>query len=195
MKKLLIALCVFLLISCVAEKKPNLINTSVRINDIRGLSILPPQEPGWTIEHRGDNRVVFGKVETNPYSTHAIHVILIRLPKIKSKEHFLQYVSKGKDAQQPIERFEAIKINREVISDQSNYCVKFHDVVKDKKARTPSGMKPMILEVIGKTCQHPKNKTIGVDFGYSYRYPTGSKDPELEQKAKAFLKEVQFTDF
>ena len=56
-------------------------------------------------------------------------------------------------------------------------------------------MESMILEAIGKTCQHPKNKTIGVDLAYTYRYESGARDSEIEKKASAFLKDIRFTEF
>lgn len=195
LKKFLIVLFAILLMSCVVEKKPTYVDPSVRIKEVKGLSMLPPQGPNWSLKYLGDTQAVFGKKGADPDSSYIVQVTLFRLPEFETPKSFLQYVSKNKDAQQPKDRFKGIQKKREVFADQSTYCVKFHDIAEDKKAQTSSGVGSMILEVIGKTCQHPKNKTIGVDFGYSYRYSSGNEDPELKEKANAFMKEVQFTEF
>jgi hypothetical protein len=195
MRKILIMLSILLLISCAAEKKPTLVDPSVRINNVKGISILPPQEQGWTIVRLNETQAVFGKKGLDSSSSYIVGVTVFRLPKFGSEEQYLQYVSKMKATQQPAERFRAIQNNYEICPDQSTYCVQHHEIVEDKKAKTPIGKQSMILEAIGKTIQHPKNSSIGVDFGYTYRYPSGGEDPMLNVKAEAFLKSVQFTDF
>jgi hypothetical protein len=191
----MIMLSILLLISCATEKKPVLVDPSVRINNVRGISIFPPQEQGWTIVDLNETHAVFGKKGLDSSSSYIVQVTLFRLPKFESEKQYLQYVSKMKAAQQPAERFRVIKNNYEICPDRSTYCVQHHEIAEDKIAKTPIGKQSMIFEVIGKTIQHPENSSIGVDFGYSYRYPSGGEDPMLNVKAKAFLKSVQFTNF
>lgn len=177
------------------DKKPVPVDSSVRINEVKGLSILPPPGQGWTIEHIGETQVVFGKKGISPGASYIVQATLFKLPKMESEQEFVKYISQMKTAQQPVERFEMVKTKYDFNAFQSAYCVKHHEVGEDKKAYKTTGNPYMILEVIGNTCQHPKNKAIGVDFGYSYRYPWGGRDPQLEEEAEAFLNAVEFREF
>jgi hypothetical protein len=195
MKGILIGLSVLLLVSCAHQMYPGVADPSVRINNVSGVSVLPPQDQGWPIPHRSLYELGLIKRGDKPDSTYAARVKLFQLPKIDSAEQYLKYVSEGRAAEPATGRFKITQNKEEIYSGREGYCVRYHSVSEDKAAKTQSGAKVMVMETIGYNCQHSKNKAIGVDFGYSYRHYAGDEDANLEKKANAFLDQVQFTDF
>jgi hypothetical protein len=195
MKGILIGLSVLLLVSCAHQMYPGVADPSVRINNVSGVSVLPPQDQGWLIPHMSLYELGFVKRGDKPDATYAAQVKLFQLPKIDSEEQYLKYVSEGRAAGPETRRFKIIQNKEEIYHGREGYCVKHHSVSEDKAAKTQSGPKGMVLETIGYNCQHPKNKAIGVYFEYSYRHHAGDEDSNLEKKANAFLDQVRFTDF
>jgi hypothetical protein len=195
MKGILITLSILLLVSCAHQMYPGVADPSVRINNVSGVSVLPPQEQGWIIPQMSLYELALIKRGSKPDATYAAQVKLFQLPKIESEELYLQYVSQGRAAEPETGRFKIIQNKEEIVTGRETYCVKYQSVSEDKAAKTRSGAKAMIMETIGYNCQHSKNKSIGVDFGYSYRHYAGDEDADLEKKANAFLEQVRFTDF
>lgn len=160
-----------------------------------GLSLLPPQGEGWITARLNDTQAAFVKDGTAPGSTYVVQATLFKLPRIDSRQKFLDHVIEMKTGQQGEDRDKRGQKTYEILVVQSAYCVRHHEIGEAKRTRDPSGKRPMILEVIGNTCQHPEDNTIGVDYGYSYIYPAGKGDPELREKAGGFLDGVRFTGF
>jgi hypothetical protein len=174
---------------------PGVADPSVRINNVSGVSVLPPQEQGWLIPHMSLYELGLIKQGSKPDATYVVAVRIFQLPEIESEQQYFQYVSKGRSAEPATGRFKIIQNKEDIFRGREGYCVKYHSVSEDNAAKTQSGVKTMVMESIGYNCQHNKNKQIGVDFGYSYRHYRGDDDPNLEKKANAFLDQVQFTDF
>ena len=194
-KGIIIGLSVLLLLSCAHQMYPDVADPSVRINNVSGVSVLPPQEQGWLIPYTSQHELGLVKQGDNPDSTYAVQVELFHLPKIDSAEQYLKYVSEGRAAGPETGRFKNIQNKEEIYTGREGYCVRFHTVSEDKAAKTQSGEKVMVMETIGYNCQQSKNRTIGVDFEYSYRHYPGDEDVNLEKKANDFLDQVRFTDF
>lgn len=168
---------------------------SKRLEDVYGVSVLPPQEKGWSVMQKGKTQLVLAKKGPTENSTYIAPVTIFKLPKIKTEQQFLEYISKMKEVQQPKERFKVIQDNHEFIPGGTNHIIKYHKIVEDKVATAKYGNKTMLMEIIGYTFQHPKNFSIGVDFGYSYRYHIGAEDKKLLDKANAFLDQIKLIDF
>ncbi len=194
MKKFLIVFIAFLLTSCVHEKKPNFADTSKRIDDVIGVSVLPPQEQGWQIENKSKTQLILAKYGPAKNSSYIANITIFKLPKFESEQQFTEYISEGKKAQQPKERFKVIQDKKENIKGGTNYIMKYHTIAEDKVATAKYGNKTMILEVFGYTGQHPKNHSIGIELGYSYRYQVGDEDINFEEKANTFLDQIIITD-
>jgi len=195
MKGFFVTLSLLLVVSCATQSFPVRVDPSGRINNVSGVSVLPPQDKGWIIAQASTYQIAFIKQGSWPDSTYTALVTLFEIPKIESEEDYLQYVSKGRSAGPATGRFTTVINNEEIFRGRESYCVKYHSISEDRAAKTKSGAKSMIMETIGYCCQHPKNKIVGVDFGYSYRHYGGDEDADLEKKANAFLDQVQFTGF
>ncbi|WP_022664033.1 hypothetical protein [Desulfospira joergensenii] len=194
MKKILILLFVFLLTSCVHEKTSNFVDPSERINDVVGVSVLPPQEEGWQIASKNKTQLVLAKYGPTENSSYIANITIFKLPKFETEQQFTQYISEGKKAQQPEERFRVIQDEKENIKGGANYIMKYHTIAEDKVATAKYGNKTMILEVLGYTGQHPQNHAIGIELGYSYRYQLGNEDINFKEKANTFLDSIIITD-
>ena len=194
MKKILLVLFAFFLMSCVHQTKPNLVDPSKRINDVVGVSVLPPQEEGWKVLNKNKTQLVLSKYGPTENSSYIANITIFKLPKFETEQQFTQYISKAKKSQQPEERFRVIQDKKESIKGGTNYIMKYHTIAEDKVATAKYGNKTMLLEVIGYTGQHPKNHSIGIELGYSYRYHIGAEDSKFKEKANAFLDQIIITD-
>lgn len=174
--------------------KTEIDDPSVRINEVTGVSVLPPQEKGWQVLERSKTNLVLGKKGPTSSSTYIAIVTLFKLPKLETEYEFLEYISKMKEAQQPKEKFRLIKDKKEMIRGGTNHIIKYHAIAEDKVATAKFGDKTQLLEIIGYTGQHPSNHSIGVDLGYSFRHQAGAEDVNFEEKANAFLDQIIITD-
>src|SRR2546422_7861287 len=158
-------------------------------------SVLPPQEPGWQILQRSTFLLALGKRGPQPDATYIASVILYKLPDVDSEVQFLKLISERRLSEPDTGRFRIVK-NAEEISHRSEvYCVKYHTISEDHAARTSSGARSMLSEMMGYHCQHPKNKNVGVNFQYSHRHYPGDEDPLIGKKAAEFLEDVKFIAF
>lgn len=194
MKHIVSLLLLSLLIasSCMANE---IDDSSKRINIAYGLSVLPPQENGWKVFHKSEFQLVLGKNGPTKGSSYIANVKLFKLPSFETEQQFVKYISEGKKAQRPVERFKVIQNKEEIISGGTNHIIKYHSIAEDKVASAKYGNITMLLEVFGYTFQHPENHSIGVEIGYSYRYHIGKEDKAFEEKANAFLDQIKITDF
>ncbi|HTP66766.1 MAG TPA: hypothetical protein VMJ66_15345 [Geobacteraceae bacterium] len=195
MKKCLVVFFFLLLSSCVYQRYPGIADPSIRINNVSGVSVLPPQEQGWLIPQMSLYQLTFIKQGVKQDSTYVAQVVLFKLASFESEQSFLQYVSQGRAAGPDTGRFETLKNKEEIFRGREVICVKYGSVSVDKASKTQSAVRTMIMETTGYCCQHPKNKNIGVDFGYSYRHYPGDEDADFEKKAHEFLEQIRFTDF
>jgi hypothetical protein len=157
MKRILLVLFALLIISCVHQTKPNLVDPSKRINDVVGVSVLPPQEEGWQVKKIDKTQLVLSKYGSTENSSYVVIVKIFKLPKFEIEQEFIQYISEAKKAQQPEERFRVIQDKKESIKGGMNYIMKYHTIAEDKVATAKYGNKTMVLEIIGYTFQHPKS--------------------------------------
>ena len=160
-----------------------------------GLSVLPPQEEKWALMIGSTFQVAFGKGGPQSDATYMAVVDLYQLPDFESADQFFAHVSKGRLAEPDIGRFRFIKNEEELRRGEDFYCLEYKTISKDQGAATPAGKKTMLLQMIGRHCQHPKRKNVGVHIEYSHRHYAGDEDPEIQRKADAFLDHVTFTDF
>jgi len=191
----MMGLSMLLLVSCANQRYTGLADPSKRIDKVSGVSVLPPQEQGWFIPHMSLYELGLVKQGSLPNATYAAQVKLFQLPEFESEEQYFQYISQGRAAGPATGRFNQLQNKEELFRGRGAYCVKFYNISEDRAPKTPSVVRSMVMETIGYNCQHPKNKSIGVDFEYSYRHYAGDEDANLEKKANAFLDQVQFTDF
>lgn len=167
------------------------------IDDILDHSIyykfVPPKNEDWIIAYRNKSQMALAKNGEKEDETYALSIILFELPKIDSKESFLNYVKTGREKDTDSKRFDMIKDEIAPYANFEDFCVFYHSVAIDKKAKKRSKRKdPMILEMSGYVLRHPQNKNLGINFDYSNRYYKGDKDSKLSDKASELFKQLKF---
>ena len=124
-----------------------------------------------------------------------VNTSIFQLPELSSEEDFLDYIVSSRAAAPKTGRFDN-KQNNETLSRLNGaVCVKYHSISEDKNAKITGGTASMLLESIGYNCQHPLNKTVGVNIEYSSRYFQGSQNSQLIEDSAEYFNNVQFTDF
>ena len=180
--------------ACNSQRSTNVTDPNDKI-DIRGASVLPPQEKGWKIVQKTANQLHLAKRIAQSDTSYVATVMITKLPDIESKEQFSNVIHEKFLSIYDTGRFTILKQDGNISYSKEYYCWRYHIISEDRAAKTKAGKKAMTLEIVGNICQHPKNKRLGVHSGYSQRYYPGNQDPEIKNKADEFLVNVTFTDF
>jgi len=153
----------------------------------------PPKNEDWLIAYRDKSQTALAKSGGKEDETYALNIILFDLPKIDSKEAFLDYVKTGREKDTDSDRFDIINEKIAPYKKFGDFCISYHTVAIDKKAKKRSKKKDsMILEMAGYVIRHPQNKNIGINFDYSHRYYKGDKDANLSVKASELFRRLEF---
>jgi|GEM_PF-1343213 len=191
-----LAFIVVCFVSC-APRFSEITDPSKRLNNVSGVSVLPPQEPGWNIVGRmTQSQLTLGK-QGQPYGeSYAATVTAFNLPNLDTEQEFLKWILERRAAAPQTDRYPNFKDETNLVRGRGAVCVRIHEVTDDKTAYIGgTETKVMVAEGIIYLCQHPKNKRIVVRMDYSHRHFAGNDDPAMATKANAFLDQVQFTDF
>jgi len=156
-----------------------------------GYSLLPPNEKGWVVVRRDPGRLQLAKRGDARDTTVAIQGGLVQLPASKDSADFVQVIKDGQAKDTDPRRFKMLTHDVVALPGKGTECAKSHAVAEDRSIVRKSG--PMILELLGMTCAHPRDPRIGVDVGYSERYNPGERDPAFLDRAEAVLGSVEFT--
>ncbi len=199
MKLIQFTLCLLLLSStgCLAQspERISVTNTSERI-EIFGVSMLPPQEDGWSYEKLTPGKIEFGKAISKEKSF-VIQVSLSRLPAVESKEEFMKLLSDQRQRNTGNPRYETL-INEETFSEEKKCpALRFHTKYKDKKSPyLPKGKEAFVVEDYGIFCMHPKGGgDISANIVCSQRSMEGEERADWEKVANEFIQNVEFIDF
>src|SRR2546425_12462894 len=92
MKSVLALAALLVLSSCAQQGFHRISDPSTRV-DVSGVSVLPPQEPGWQILQRSTFQLALGKRGPQPDATYVASVILYKLPDVDSEAQFLKLIS------------------------------------------------------------------------------------------------------
>lgn len=153
----------------------------------------PPQNENWFIAYRNNWGTALAKKGAHIDETYAINIILFELPNFESEEKFLDFVKAGRIKDVDSERFNIIRDDINNYKEFDDFCVGYHLTAEDKKAKKISKNKdPMILEMAGYVCRHPKNKNIGVNFDFSHRHYKGHEDESLVLRVIELFKKLEF---
>jgi len=143
-------------------------------------SFMPPDEPGWRVVARNAHQLAFARPGANPDETFAIQGRIFRLPAWGTGEEFVELIRQGLAQQAADPRYTTVKHDvRPDLSSQAS-CARSHFIAQDhqavRKAATPE---VMVLEVMARSCAHPKNRALAVTLVYSHRYYPGQADARL----------------
>lgn len=190
-----LAFIVVCFVSC-APTFSKITDPSMRLNNVSGVSVLPPQEPEWNIGPMTQSQLYLARRGQPDGESYAATVTSYHLPNLDTEQDFLKWILERRAAEPQTDRYTNVKDEVNLVQGRGAVCVHFHDVRGDNAAQIGgTETKVMVLEAIWYLCQHPKNKRIGVRMEYSHRHFAGNDDPAMETKANAFLDQVQFTDF
>ena len=156
-------------------------------------SFIPPQEEGWVISYRSDQKVEIKKRGDHVDETYAVRIQVLDIPGIQSDSEFLSFI-KGQPAMvQGNRRFRRIQNEVELSQGRSEICGEYHIKIEDHEpVKRSEKQGSMIMENIGFICRHPDDEDLYINFEYSHRYYPGDEDPDLEMRAAKFTDEVKF---
>jgi len=190
--KLIPLLFIFLITSC-ASTTP-VINSSSPIS-IYGVTAWPPKSVSWAVMLATGYQYTIGSKGSNTHETTIINVSTFKLPDLKSDVEFLDYILKSRAATPVTGRFDNKKNSESLVPLNGATCVKYSSLSVDKNAKTAEGNTTMFLESIGYNCQHPNNKSVGVNIEYSSRYFSATDESQLESKSAELFSSVKFKEF
>ncbi|MFA4830387.1 MAG: hypothetical protein WC855_03135 [Thermodesulfovibrionales bacterium] len=152
-----------------------------------------PEESGWIIPNRNSGSINFGKQGSGIDETYAVYIQLVELPKLATRDDFIEYVKAGRGKDLDRNRFTIVRDDIAYYEEREDYCISYHSISEDKNAHKQSNNKdPMLLEMIGFFCRQPQNKNIGIVFDYSHRYYAGHQDEKLPEKARITFEKLKF---
>jgi hypothetical protein len=191
------ALCMALIITSCASVQPRVPEIQLppeRIS-LKGYSLVPLNEQGWQFVERDAHKIALVKHGENPDETVAIQTIPFELSASKTNEEFIHLIKEGQNRSTDPRRFKIVKNDVALYPKNGVLCARSHIVSEDSAAVKKSGTPGvMVFEITMLTCQHPKEKAIGITIGYSQRYYPGQRDPAFDEKAMRVLDSVEFTD-
>lgn len=150
----------------------------------KGFSLTPLNEKGWKITQRNPYQLMLDKPGKNPDEEFVIQALVMKLPPFKSNEDFAQQVKEIQVNGINLTRVALLEYGLNHYMKTGKHCVRSHISGKSEK---------MITEAVSLTCAHPKNKQVGINVTYAYRYYPGKKDPVFLEKAAKLIDSLKFT--
>lgn len=161
----------------------------------KGFSLIPLNEKGWKITQRNPYQLMLDKPGKNPDEEFVIQALIMKLPPFKSSEDFVQQVKEFQVNGINLTRVALLEygLNRHMKTGKN--CVRSHISAEEPAAsgRSSGKAEKMIAEAVSLTCAHPKNKQVGINVTYAYRYYPGKKDPVFLEKAGKLIDSLKFT--
>ena len=158
-----------------------------------GLSVLPPDEPGWLKAPTDTRLLVLGRYGSGLDETYTIDGRRVEIHPFASPKEFLDQVDALNAARLAKSRFN-VTLNESAPSTTAGAaCVRTHIIAEDSSpVRRSTGMTgPMTLEILVLTCPPPTTESqLGFVVSYSHRHQPGSEDPKFTEKAARFLDTV-----
>ncbi len=168
------------------------------------LSVLPPQEQGWSIVRKqgwwikGCNAIIIGTEDMSTLETTIIAIVPFKLDEIKTTEDYFVQMKEKYDDLPEIERQKVIEFEQDIYQVEDNSCTIHSYLVKDTGMPEKYKKSVMYLESIDINCPIPWKALfsgdMGVRFSYSRRYNPGDDDPEFKEKVLEFFDQVQFLE-
>lgn len=155
-------------------------------------TLTAPADPGWQVLYRNVEGVMLRKAGERVDETYAAYVKLVALPKFASAKSFAAYVEREQNKDLDPKRFKNPKRQSVLHDGRGDYCISYQASAEDWKARKRTRRNPMILEMAGFFCRHPKYPEVGIAFDYSHRCFDDQLDPQLQEKAKTAFEQLKF---
>ncbi len=184
----------FLLAACKSQPRhPELEEGGARLV-FEGFSFMPPNEKGWLVIKKGDDWVALARKGAAMDETYAIQAsLLMKLPKFKNDQEFLEYSRSSHQAEKGNKRFQILKSTDRLVSGKRGRCVHSYVQSKDKDPLTRSKRKGhMILEIMSFACRHPDDQGKGIYLTHSKRYFPGQKTERISERAWELFRTLEF---
>ncbi len=154
------------------------------------LNVRAPNAEGWRLVSSSSGGMGFAKPGKSRGETIAAQILLFGLEPTQTPEQFLALIESGTANDIDPNRFDVIKKKLDYSAERSYPCVRVSTSMRDKKAKTSSTTKEvLLLDAEGLYCRHPVRDTTGFAIVYSYRgretYLT------LKEEAEDFIKGIQ----
>ncbi len=164
--------------------------------ELLGISLLPPQENGWSYIRNHPARITFGKSGAQDGQSVMGGVVLSKLPDVGSEEEFLEVVSKQRHRDKGNPRYEDILDEQTISHEKNTLGVRIHTKYKDFGAKNmPGGSSYLVVEDIGIMCRHPENKNVAVSIILSQRSRPEDTITNFQALAEGFIKDAEFMPF
>jgi hypothetical protein len=199
MKKALVLFLMAAALSSCATTTP-ITNPSERISK-RGFSLLPPQEPGWTIWQQSRGSINLGKTGGTRDESYVAFVELfedIQLEKIPGQDEAekLRHVGKIRGFLEfSTDRFKMLEMSDGIYGERKETCAVSFALVVDLQARKQTGNPEiMLMKSYDIYCMHPYLKSTLMRLGYSHRYYRKNEDKGFVERATSFINNVVFVE-
>lgn len=154
------------------------------------LNIRSPNEKGWYLAAASHAGIEFKHSGAGKGETFSAQVTTFPLPQMHNTAEFMDFLKKEFEADTDPKRFTILSYKFEVSDARQYRCVNISAVIEDKQALASAPRhEKRLLQSIALYCRHPVNKLAGFAIVYSRRGK--SLDPELSNRAKAFIAGVQ----
>lgn len=161
----------------------------------KGFSLTPLDEKGWKITQRNPYQLMLSKPGKNPDEEFVIQALVMKLPPFKSSEAFVQQAKEVQVNGINLTRVALLEYGLNRYIKMGKNCVRSHISAEAPASseRSSGKIEKMIAEAVSLTCAHPKNKQVGINVTYAYRYYPGKKDPIFLEKAEKLIDSLKFT--
>jgi len=169
-----------------------IVDSTKRI-DVSLATVRPPSGPGWHLSRIHPGSVSLGKLGSVDSQSFSGLVVLSRLPRLSSKEDFLEFVSRQRARDSGDLRYQDI-LNIETVGVENGiWVIRFHMKHKDFGAANRRSNTPyLVVEDYGAVYQHPYYKDVAVNVALSQRSAPEQMDAAFAQFAEAFINSVEF---
>jgi len=158
-----------------------------------GYSLVPLEEPGWTIGSRNPVRLLLEKQAKDPDENMAIRAFAQELPPLDSEDEFKEFAKSVLIMEDAAQHAIVTQVTTP-LTIKGLSCVRTDTVMEDDgTVRRSSRTDSMIIDVFGVLCKHPNNIT-GVLVAYSHRHYRENKDPGAAEKAQKVFDSIEFSD-
>jgi len=199
MKKALALFLMAAALSSCATTAP-ITNPSERISK-RGFSLLPPQEPGWTILQQSRGSINLAKTgDTRDESYVAVVELFedIQLEEIPGQDEAekLRHIGKMRDSVEYTSgRYATLEMSDAIYGERKETCAVSSAQVMDLQARTHIGNTViMFMKSYDVYCMHPYLKNTVMRLGFSHRYNLENEDKAFVERATSFVNNVVFVE-
>ena len=189
-------ICIFLVTSCLGNKKFIPITDKSKQYQIYNISYSIPAEGDWYIADETEFQLYLASGKKNEYETFGAKIEILNSKKPYSNEEAYElmrsrFLSEEKTKYR--DRYKIIDSNSSHSIEKDTFCIKLYSKVRDyKPSKKPSDVNFLIMETLERICRHPKDTSKFVIIGFSQRSVPNKITPGFSEKAEQFFGNIIF---